>query len=372
VAQRDAPNSPFGSDFPTILNEAGAVVNYKQPYVDQAVFGIEKTFGPRWKLELTYTNRVNRDIAGLVDQNLANDWSPIKNLTPFGFISYSPILDQNGAKVLVIPVIYVRNDNLIAVLQNQMKPGGSGYAGPPGYTVADLAHLSYHPNIQLTTFGTAKRHLDQVSLTLRTEQENWNGLVSVTSSQLRGNVAGLTGFSTSDTSFNAGPGVRPNDVINTDGLLPNYPAFEAKLWVSGKLWFGFQGGAFTTYNLGEYFAPTMQITSRFNFQPANSTGGGGLPLDPTLFEASNGQTILLEQQGARKYPSRENLDLRLERSFGQWTLTADLFNALASAAIIQRNLTINDQVLRDPTSLFGAPRLRVPPRALQVGVRFIF
>jgi hypothetical protein len=55
-----------------------------------------------------------------------------------------------------------------------------------------------------------------------------------------------------------------------------------------------------------------------------------------------------------------------------WVLTGDLFNATASDAIIERNLTINDQVNTDPTSIFAAPRRRVNPLALQLGLRLEF
>ena len=68
-----------------------------------------------------------------------------------------------------------------------------------------------------------------------------------------------------------------------------------------------------------------------------------------------------------------NLDVRLEKVVAHaFSFTADLFNALASDAIIERNLTVNDQVTNDPTSTFGAPRRRVNPMALQVGVRVEF
>jgi hypothetical protein len=71
-----------------------------------------------------------------------------------------------------------------------------------------------------------------------------------------------------------------------------------------------------------------------------------------------------------------NLDLRLEKRFEvdrfAWVTSADLFNALASDAIVERNLTINDGISTDPTSVFGAPRRRVNPLALQLGIRVEF
>lgn len=96
-------------------------------------------------------------------------------------------------------------------------------------------------------------------------------------------------------------------------------------------------------------------------------------LEDALFHGVLGQAINLEQRGARKYPGHSNLDLRLERVFAKsFSFTADLFNALANDAIIERNLTVNDQVTNDPTSVFGAARGRVNPLALQIGLRLEF
>ncbi|MFN2601860.1 MAG: hypothetical protein ABR582_03770 [Gemmatimonadaceae bacterium] len=68
--------------------------------------------------------------------------------------------------------------------------------------------------------------------------------------------------------------------------------------------------------------------------------------------------------------------MRLEKEFAirdvRWVATIDLFNATESDAIVQRNLTINDQISTDPTSTFAAPRLRVAPRSLQFGMRVTY
>ncbi|MBA2708132.1 MAG: hypothetical protein H0U59_10045, partial [Gemmatimonadaceae bacterium] len=119
---------------------------------------------------------------------------------------------------------------------------------------------------------------------------------------------------------------------------------------------------------GEYFTPVFQLNPRFRLQASD---GSLLPDD--LVDGVRGQSILLEDRGSRKYQGRTNLDVRLERRFQirefAWFVTADLFNALGSDAIVERNLTINDQISTDPTSTFAAPRQRVTPRALQVGGR---
>jgi hypothetical protein len=207
-----------------------------------------------------------------------------------------------------------------------------------------------------------------VSLSIRTEQVRLNGSLSVTASRLEGTIGGITGFGTTGTTFSAGSGVRPNEGINQLGRLPNVPAFDVKLWLSGNLLYGIRGGIFGTYTLGEYITPAFEFTPRFRMQAKDLTF-----LDDAVFHGVLGPTINLEERGARKYPGHSNVDLRLEKVVANsFAFTADLFNALGSDAIIERNLTVNDQVTNDPTSTFGAPRRRVNPMALQVGLRVEF
>src|SRR5262249_38901959 len=78
AAQRDSLTGTGGfSTFynEDILDESGRVQRYRQPYVDQTVLGVEKTLGPAWKVELLYTHRRNGDIVGLLDRNLAQNYS---------------------------------------------------------------------------------------------------------------------------------------------------------------------------------------------------------------------------------------------------------------------------------------------------------
>jgi hypothetical protein len=380
-AQRDAMRNPitgFGTRVESILNEAGRVESYRQPYVEQWVIGLERTLGPRWKAELLYTNRANRDIAGLVDRNLADNYSPMLNVSVRHRITFTPVLDQNTGE-LFLPVVWVRNDALLAALR--ARAASRGTLPPPGYTFADTNRLKYNPDILLTTIAGARRRFDQLSFSLRTEQPRWNAFWSVTGTRLVGNVGGLTGFAdvtsfasgfgTGVASFTAGPHVRRNESINFDGRLPNVPAIESKLWLGTQLPFGFQGGTFTTFSSGEYVTPVFEITPRFRYVASDLT-----ELRFGEFDTVMGQAMLLEQRGTRKYSARVNMDLRLERAFSlgraEWALTADIFNVLGSDAVIANNLTVNDQVSDDPTSDFGAPRLRVPPRALRLGSRLSF
>ena len=368
--ERDANLDTFFGFSPTfvetILNEAGRVENYRQPYVDQLVGSVEKKFGPRWKLELSFTNRVNKDIVGLVDRNRDENYSPLTDLGVRDRIVQGPIYDHHGAN-LRLPVVWVSNYFLRAELISRR---ASMFPRPPvtGYTFDDIDRLTFNPDIALTTVPGAKRIMNQLTVTVRTEQERFSGFASASYTDLRGNVAGLTGFGTVGTDFTAGPGVRMNERTNFEGRLPNIPAFDAKGYVTGPLPFGLTGGAFVAMTLGEYFSPSFRITPRFRFYDTNNA-----PLSDSLFLGVVGQDILLEERGTRKYPANVNVDVRLEKKISargfNAIVTGDLFNALGSDAIIQRNLTVNDGVSKDPTSIFGAPRRRVTPMRLQIGLR---
>lgn len=370
-AQRDANLNPFTGFSPnpleSILNEAGRVENYRQPYVDQWLLSAEKKFGPRWKAEISYVNRVNRDIVGLVDRNRTSNYSIFRNVGVKTRATSQTLYDEFGAP-LVLPVIYVANNDLRNELIRRRDNPFFQIPPPPGYTFADINTLTWNPDIVLTTVPGAKRTYDQASVTVRTEQIGWNGSLSVTATRLEGTIGGITGFGTTGTTFSAGSGVRPNEAINEQGRLPNVPAFDIKLWLSGNLMYGFRSGLFGTYTLGEYITPTFQVTQRFRLQFSDRTFSEDAMLHGVL-----GQTINLESRGARKYPGHGNVDLRLERVFAKsFSFTADLFNAVASDAIVERNLTVNDGVTNDPTSVFGAPRRRVNPLAFQVGLRLEF
>jgi hypothetical protein len=354
----------------SILNEAGPVENYRQPYVQQTLVSAEKRFGPRWKLELRYTNRINKDIVGLVDRNLTSNYSPVSDLSVRDRVTGETVFDEYGDP-LKIPVLYVSNKDLREFYLSKVNSPFKAQQPPPGFTFNSISALSFNPDIALTTVPGARRRFDQVSAQVTTEQAHWNGFASVTYTRLRGNIAGLNGFGTTGTEFSAGSAVRLNEATNFEGYLPNFPSLESKAWLGGDLPYGLRGGAFATFSLGNYFAPSFQISPRFRFATSE-----GVQLNDSIFNGVRGQTILLEPRGSRKYQPRANLDLRLEKRFTApglaWYVTGDLINALSSDAIVERNLTINDQVNTDPTSIFAAPRRRVNPLALQLGLRLEF
>ncbi|MEO8576608.1 MAG: carboxypeptidase regulatory-like domain-containing protein [Gemmatimonadales bacterium] len=373
-SQRDENLNRFTGFSPepsiSILNEAGRVVNYRQPYVDQTILSLEKNFGPRWKLELAYTNRLNKDIVGLIDRNLDNNYSAFRDVRVRGRIGNTQVFDQ-FAKELVFPQILVSNEDIRNELIRRRDFFPVSLPPLPGFQFRDIDRLTFVRDIVLTTIDGAKRRFDQVSVSLRTEHSRWNGFGAISFTRHYGNVAGLTGFGTTGTSFSAGPWVRPNEKPHMEGLLPEYSAVETKAWFTGKLLYGFSGGAFATFSSGEHYTPNFTLTPRFSILASDRT-----ILPDVVLTSALGQTFLLEDRGSRKYPAHGNLDLRIERRFKTpgfaWILTGDLFNALGSDAIVQRNLSIDDYVSTDPSSVFAAPRRRVDPVALQLGGRIEF
>jgi hypothetical protein len=364
TAQRDAPGSGFSSYYAEeVLNETGRVENYKQPYVDQAVLGLEKSIGRSWKTEVLYTHRSNRDIVGIIDRNSATNYSPMYNAHVNDTYVIGRTLDQNG-KPLVLPVVYVSNKDLkdeLLVCAGSFNPGCPTTIG--GYTLADP--LPWNPDLVLTTIPDAKRTYDQVSVMLRTVQTRWQGEASVTSARLVGNVPGVAGFGTTGTLFSAGPYAHPNEAINDYGPLPDALELEGKVWLSFQLPYALQGGLLYTHTLGERFTAGFVFDGRYAY---TDSLGGILP--GPVFRSLYGQTLFVEPRGSRHYASRDVVDLHLERRSPKFAvLTLDLFNALGSNALTSVNSTVGNQLDADPTSYFMAARLRVPPRTLRVGLR---
>ena len=360
-AQRDSLGSGF-EQFPnvTILDASGRVDGFREPYVDQSVLAIEKSFGAAWKAEIVYTNRRNGDIAGLKDRNLAKNYTAIRNVYVNNFYFRGLVLDPNGER-LVLPELYASNEDLIRALGKYRELPESLY----GYPKAYLNAIKWNPDVVLTTVPEARRRYDQITLTLRTVQPGWRAEGSLTGARLKGNVPGVTGYGTTATRFSAGPFVNPNEKVNGDGFLPDALQMEGKVWATARLPYQMEGGLVYTHILGERFAPTFDILGRYAY---SDSVGRPFPID--LFAHSYGQTMLTELRGSRHYASRDVVDAHLEwRSPRRMVLTCDLFNVFGENALVSIKTDINDQAVSDPTSRFGAPRLRVAPRTLRVGLR---
>lgn len=362
--ERDAAGSGFSPYFDEeTLDESGRVTQYKQPYVDQGVLGLEKSIGQRWKAEIVYTHRRNGDIVGLIDRNRATNYSPIYNVRLDDRYVIGRTLDAHGNR-LELPVVYVSNKDLKEFLR--VCAGAFNPSCPTtiqGYSLADS--LPWNPDYVLNTVPEARRSYQQLTVMLRAYHERWHGEASLTSARLRGNVAGVAGFGTTGTRFSAGSAAHPNEAINDYGPLPDALELEGKLWLSVRLPFGVQGGVLYTHTLGERFTATFQFDGRYVY---SDTAGNVLP--PEIFRSLLGQNVFVEPRGSRQYASRDIVDLHLEwRSSKFAVLTADLFNALGSNALTSMNARVGDQLDADPTTYFGAARLRVAPRSLRLGLR---
>ncbi len=363
TSQRDAAGSGFATYFDEeILDETGRVENYKQPYVDQSVLGLEKSIGRSWKAEIVYAHRRNRDIVGLIDRNRATNYSPVYNVRVDDQFVFGRTLDQNG-KRLELPVVYVSNKDLKAALISCLGSFDPSCSPIGGYSLSDA--LLWNPDFVLTAIPEARRSYEQLTVMLRAYQTRWRGEASITQARLRGNVPGVTGFGTSGTRFSAGPFARPNEAINSEGALPDALELEGKVWLAVRLPYALQAGLLYTHTLGERFTAGFYFDGRYAY--TDSLGGF---LSSKLFRSLLGQTLFVEPRGSRHYASRDVVDLHLEwRSPKFAVLTLDLFNALGSDAPTSVNATVGGRIDADPTSYFMAARLRVPPRTLRVGIR---
>lgn len=350
-------------------NESGRAVGYRQPYMDQFVLAAERSLGARWKVEAVYSNRQNRNIVGLVDRNLATNHTAIYDMAVTGRFG-NTILDPSGAP-LRLPVVWVRNDDLrrgLIFMRDRLMPA------PPGFSYDTIATLTFDPQLEVSTLPGARRAFQQAYFVLRTEQVNWSAAGSFAWTQLEGNTAGVTGTSGARDVFRAGPWVRPNEGISSSGPLGDFAELEAKLWVSGQLPWGLQGGFTITHITGERVTPFFEMDGyRYRFATEHQLGTAYLP---ELIEGSDGQTIFLESRGTRRYDDRTLLDLRIERRFqvrGQAIfLTAELFNALAEDAATSVKLQVDDGFGTDPITEYAAVRQRVAPRRVRIGTRIEF
>lgn len=121
-----------------------------------------------------------------------------------------------------------------------------------------------------------------------------------------------------------------------------------------------------THILGERFTPGFRIDQRYVY-----TDASGNPLPSALFRQVLGQSVFLEERGARQYASRDLLDLHLawQPRGRRLALTVDAFNVFGSQAVLEVNTNVGDETPTDPTSFFGVPKQRVSPRAFRLGLR---
>ena len=205
AAQRDA--DPAWKKVQTIrLNEVGRVENFKEPYIDQGIVGLEKSWGGHIKTEALYVRRRNKNMVAVVDRNIANDYTVYTNISVLDRF-FSP--QFFGGKPLVLQKLAVSNEDIIywrtqllsgAVTSSRYIP--PGFEGPEG--MDRWAKLTYQPDNVLTNVPQATRRFDQLQLSASARYPTWWAQISGTYTNLKGNLNSLTGTDDYTTS-GAGP-----------------------------------------------------------------------------------------------------------------------------------------------------------------------
>jgi len=368
------------------LSETGPVENYKQPYVDQAILGLEKTFGDSWKATALYVNRRNKNMVALVDRNIASNWTEFKDVHMLDRFSL-PI--QFGGQPLVLDKLWISNRDILYWYE-LLKAGtvqGNMYI-PPGMSAEELNALTYDPDYVLTTVPDARREFDQLQFTVEARYPKWWTSASATVSRLEGNFNVVTGPD-DYTTGGPGPWVRPNEQINYDGHLSNQSRFELKAQLGGLLPWGFRGGAFFTFFEGDRVTPVLSVNSLLLEMSIQQTGGVAPCVSTTVssgycafrgffLDGSNGHRIFVQPRGTYRYPSRSAVDLHLERSFltrgGELLAQFDAFNVFGSSALTSIQTSVNGlfDAFSHGASEYGKVRGRVPPRTLRFGEAYRF
>lgn len=362
------------------LNETGTVEQYQQPYIDQAVLGLEKAFGSRWRAEALYVRRRNRNMVGLTDLNLASNYTHFFNLLVLDRFFRAFRLD--GAP-LRIKQLAISNEDLINLLnQERANPGCCGGLLPPGVSFADIAGMTYSPDFILSTLPDARREFDQAQFRIEARYPSWWLDLGATVTRLEGNLNTIVGADEYSGS-SAGPFVRPNEAFEAFGRLNNQSKVEIKARLGGQLPFGVAGGAFVSYLSGDYYTWLLTLSDLlYQFEaeafPADPRDpfGRGRTIRSGLFATTTGQRIFLEPRGSRRYPGRMSVDLHLERPFRfgrtELVVSVDGFNVLANDVVTEVQTSYNGETDPRVANQLASVRNRMAPRTVRVGagVRF--
>lgn len=374
------------------LNETAPVAeDLRQPRVDQWMLSLEKTFGPRVRLEVLALDRKNRDMIAVRDRRLeANHhcYQDVRVLRSRGFLGEEADTIYLGDEPLTLPRLCVSNDWIRQLLVWQAAGEGIEVIPPPGFVPADTAGLLFEQDLILENVSAARRHLEQLQISAHVAWPSWRATGSVVFSRLRGNLDSVTGYE-ADThverfwEVGAGPFVRPNEQVNFHGDLPGVPPIEVKIAVHGELPWSLSGGAFFHGARGERFTPYFTI-SAVGFQYHVPDGDGGLQqLDPRILRGVLGQRVFLRERGRARYDDRASLDLRLERDFsavgGTWRITWDLFNVFNTGAVTRVNRSATHAgtggrgfTAVDPSAVYLSVWERAPPRTVRLGFSATF
>jgi len=369
-----------------VLNETGRVQDYRQPYVQQWLLGVEKRIGSSAKFEALYARRSNRDMVAVVDVNRATNYtffSRARPLTPDGYyVLYN-------LRAVVFEEFYLPNDVVLERLRCLADGSCPGALPIPGMTPADTAGLSWNPEYVLTTAPDAKREFSQLQLVLEIARPQWGGSFSYVLTDLKGNLDNVTGY-TDPLGIGPGPYVRVNEKVNSYGHLGNYSGWEMKASVWAILPWGVRGGLFWTWRAGDHYSLRYRLTAmganRYWVGPR-----GYVPeyvkvlgeIDYRLAEPLEGHHVFIGPRGQRELERQSIADLRLEKTFqlrGR-TLGAslDVFNLFRCEAKTRVTDLVNHSPYHwrkgqtewgdiPPNERYGATLERVRPQTIRIGL----
>jgi hypothetical protein len=377
-----------------ILNETGPLQDYRQPYVDQWLVGLEKQVGDWLKFEALYTRRANKDMVALVDLNRATNYTVFEDVRVFDG-GGSPVPYEGGS--VFLHEVWVPNHTLVERLRCKARGDCPDDLPVPGYTAADTLGMTWNPDYVLTTAPGAKREFGQLQVSMEISKPLWGMSLSFVDTDLEGNLDNVSGY-TDPESYDAGPYVRVNEAVNAYGTLENFADREWKMSIWGILPWDVRGGAFFTHQSGDHYSPQFQLAGLGFFHFKVGTGAlradgqpekPGQELDYALMYPLQGHEVYVGPRGLPRLTSRSNLDVRVERFFAyggrDLSVSVDIFNLFRNRSITKLNTEVNngpDYGFRNSQSLFGggiapnqyfrAPQERVAPRSLRLGVAWYF
>lgn len=360
------------------LSQTGRVENFRQPYMDQLVTGLEKTFAGRVKFGALWIRRDNHNLAALVDRNVESNWTAYDDVAVMGatFMNTAQLYDHDG-KPLRLSRLYIRNDAIIASLKEYVRLSridptqGSAYA-VPGFTAADTAWLTYNPDYVLTTGTAARRKYDQYQVNASAVLGWLTAGGSASFTNLRGNLFSVSGYDEATVSGRdrlegrgPGPFVRPNEATNFWGKLENYSTLELKFMGTADLPADIVVGAYWYRASGDRLTPSL-TTSRHAMRYITPHG----ELHGPVIRSIDGNRIFTKPRGGYKYKSRQTLDLRVARPFrvgaGDIEVAAEAFNVFGARDVTLVNTYLESQVDPNLEVRFFDPLRRVDPRRLRV------
>ncbi len=390
-AQRDS-GGLFVKQGEVVLNETGAVGDYRQPYVDQWVVSLEKAFGTVAKMKATYVTRGNHDMVALVDVNRASNYTAFDNIFVMNDAG-DPLLF--GGSSVFLNRVYLPNFVLKQRLICRATADCPNGLPVPGMTIADTARLTWNPRYVLTNAPDAKRRFDQLQLVVEVSQPKWGANASWVLTRLKGNLDNVSGYD-DPSQYSAGPYVRVNEGVNAYGYLPNFSGSELKISFYGMIPFGFRGGIYYTEANGDHYSPVFTLSGMgfyrywVNRQASRLPGGtGGQELDYRFFWPMEGHNQFTGPRGTPTLPGRTQLDFHLERALPtvakHASATLDVFNLMNSSAVTKLNTSVNNGINYyyfltppagyariDPNQYYEAVLQRMPPRTVRLGLNVTF